>query len=102
RIRIAAKRGDSSRVMESVAALAQYADKWPAVAVEQYRALQSAVDGGNATDAGRAVQFLRNALVRLPAFRESLAEIKPATELIADPFRRFLRLPSPSAIPSPS
>jgi tetratricopeptide (TPR) repeat protein len=100
-IRLAAKRGDSSRVKESVAALAKYADKWPAVAVEQYRVLQSAADAGNSTDAGRAVQFLRNALVRLPAFRESLVEIKPATELIAEPFKRFLRLPSPSAMPSP-
>jgi len=102
RARLAAKTRDAVRLKESVGALAKYADAWPPVAVEQYTALRSAADTANLADAPRAAASLRNVLVRQPAFRESLAEIKPASELMAEPFDRFLRLPPPSATPSPS
>ncbi len=59
--------------------------------------VQAGSAAGNFADASRATAFLRNVLVRVPAFRESLVEIKPPSELIAEPFRRFLRLPSPSS-----
>ena len=38
---------------------------------------------------------------RATSFRESLAVVRTPTELIAEPFERFLRLPSPSPNPSP-
>ena len=39
-------------------------------------------------------------LVRVTVFRESLAEVRTPSELIAEPFERFLKLPTPSAQPS--
>src|SRR5204863_970303 len=72
----------------------------PPSALEQYRALQQAVEARNFTDAARGVAFLRNVLVRVTTFRESLAAVRTPCELIADPFERFLKLPTPSAQPS--
>lgn len=101
RARLAAKRADGPRLNEAVGALAKYAGDWPPAAAEQYGALRSAAGTSDFTDAARATAFLRNVLVRVPAFRRSLAEIKPASELIAEPFDRFLRLPPPVTTPSP-
>jgi tetratricopeptide (TPR) repeat protein len=99
--RLAAKRSDDQRLKASVGALAAFAAMWPEIAVEQYRALDTAAVAGNFTGASRATAFLRNVLVRVPAFRESLLEIKPPAELFSEPFKRFLKLPSPSSMPSP-
>lgn len=102
RTRLAAKRSDGRALSDSVARLRTFADGWPPVAVEQYRALERANAAQNFSEAARAVAFLRNVLVRVPAFREDLAEIRVASELIAEPFERFVALPSPPAVPSPS
>ncbi len=101
RARLSAKRADRARLDESVRALAAHASAWPPPVGEQFEALRSAAATANFADAVRASAFMRNLLVRVPVFRENLAEIKPATELIAEPFDRFLKLPSPSATPSP-
>jgi tetratricopeptide (TPR) repeat protein len=112
RTRVAAKRGDGRLLQDSVGRLrkqvgggvaaASAGGAWPAAAVEQYGVLQRAAEGSNFQDAARAVAVLRNLLVRLPAFRDDLLAIRTPSELVADPFDRFLRLPSPSSKPSPS
>lgn len=102
RARLAAKRGDGSGLDDSVRILTQYVDGWPPSAVEQYRALQDAAAARTFQDAARDVAFLRNVLVRVTVFRESLTAVRTPTELIAEAFERFLRLPSPSSKPSPS
>jgi tetratricopeptide (TPR) repeat protein len=102
RTRLAVKRDDVQLLQDSLGRLAKYEGTWPAVAVEQYRALQAAARARSSPDAARAVAFLRNVLVRVPAFREGLTEIRVPSELIADPFDRFLKLPAPSAAPSPA
>jgi tetratricopeptide (TPR) repeat protein len=102
RARLAAKRSDPSALDDSVRILDQYVSGWPPSAVEQYRALQAAVASRNFQDAARDVAFLRNVLVRTTVFRESLAAVRTPTELIAEPFDRFLVLPSPSSKPSPA
>jgi hypothetical protein len=38
--------------------------------------------------------------LREAAFRDDLIAVKTPTELIAEPFERFLRLPTPSPVPS--
>jgi hypothetical protein len=50
----------------------------------------------------RASTFLRNVLAPVPAFRESLAAVRTPTELIAEPFDRFLAMVPPPAQPSPA
>ena len=102
RARLAAKRGDAAALTDSVRLLEPIAAAWPSQAAEQFRALQMAVAAGNLPDAARSVAFLRNVLVRVPAFRENLAAVRTPTELIADPFERFLKMPSPSSKPSPA
>jgi tetratricopeptide (TPR) repeat protein len=108
RARSAARRGDAARLRDSVARLEPASRTWSALAVEQFRALESAaaaVQGGagDATfvDAERRSNQLRNVLARVPAYGESLAAVRTPTELIAEPFVRFLLLEAPSAMPSP-
>jgi tetratricopeptide (TPR) repeat protein len=102
RARLSAKRGDTAALRDSTMRLDSVSAGWPAPAQEQFRALRQAVDAGNSADAARSVAFLRNVLVRSTVFRESLALVRTPTELIAEPFDRFLRLASPSPNPSPA
>ena len=101
RARIAAKRGDAAVVRESIRTLEPMSASWPAAAVEQFRGLQTAAAANNLQDAARSVAFLRNVLVRDVTFRESLTAVRTPTELIAEPFETFLKMPSPSSKPSP-
>src|SRR5262245_29244701 len=95
-------RSAASVLDDTVQTLNQFVAVWPAPAVEQYRALQAAAASRNFQDAARDVAFLRNVLVRTTVFRESLTAVRTPTELIAEPFERFLALPSPSSNPSPA
>ena len=102
RARVAAKHGDAAALRDSLRTLEPLSAAWPAAAVEQFRALQAAVAANNFQDAARSVAFLRNVLVRDVTFRESLTAVRTPTELIAEPFERFLKMPSPPAKPSPA
>jgi Tfp pilus assembly protein PilF len=102
RARLAAKRRDGRLLQDSVASLEMRANSWPAVAIEQYRALQRATVAQDFPEAARSVAVLRNVLLRVPAFREDLLAIRTPAELIAEPFDRFLRLPAPASKPSPA
>ena len=101
RARLAAKRSDTATLQDSVRLLEPMASSWPAQAVEQFRALQAATSARNLQDAARSVAFLRNVLVRDVSFREGLTAVRTPTELIAEPFEQFLKMPSPSSRPSP-
>ena len=100
RTRLAAKRSDLPVLRDSVARLATFAPAWPAVVVEQYRALEQAVAASNVPAAARATTFTRNVLARVPAFQESLLAVRTAPELFADPFDRFLALVPASSTPA--
>jgi tetratricopeptide (TPR) repeat protein len=102
RARFAAKRSDGRVLQESIASLERQAGAWPAVAVEQYRALQQAASANDFPEAARTVAVLRNVLLRVPTFREDLLAIRTPAELIADPFDRFLSLPAAASKPSPA
>ena len=101
RARLAARQSDSRVLKDSVDRLAKFQDTWSPLAAEQFRILKQASDAGNFGDAARATLFLRNSLLPVPAFRQHLAEIRVPSELIAEPFVRFVKLPSPSATPAP-
>ena len=102
RARIAARRRDEARVRNSRDALAPLSGSWPEQAMEQFKSFQSAVDEARMDDAVRATTFLRNVLAPVPAFRESLGALRTPTELIAEPFDRFLAMMPPPAQPSPA
>ena len=101
RARLAARRKDAARLRESVDALGRQSETWSAQAKEQFTALQRTAQEGAFEDAQRTTTILRNVLARVPAFAESLAAVRISSELIAEPFDRFLVLDPAIALPSP-
>ncbi|HEU4690925.1 MAG TPA: FG-GAP-like repeat-containing protein [Vicinamibacterales bacterium] len=102
RARIAARRQDEVRLRSSLEALRPLSAGWSQQALEQFGTLEAAVREMRFDDAVRATTFLRNVLAPVPAFRESLAAVRTPTELIAEPFDRFLALIPPPVRPSPA
>ena len=101
RARLSAKRGDVAGLRSIVVMLAGLAEGWPAPAQEQYRALRVAADSGVRADTVRATVLLRNVLARVPAFSDSLADLRTPAELIAEPLPGFRALAQAPATPSP-
>ena len=101
RARLAAKLADGSALRDSVVRLGERAADWPPVAVEQYGALQREAGADDFGRAATAIAVLRNVLVRVPAFRASLAAVQIPPELIGAPLDRFLALPVVSVVASP-
>ena len=99
--RLAAKRADGPALRAAAARLGALADDWPPLAAEQHGVLQEAADAGDFRRAATTLAVLRNVLVRVAAFRASLAAVQVPPELIGEPFDRFLALPaaSPAAAP---
>jgi cytochrome c-type biogenesis protein CcmH/NrfG len=94
--RIAAKRGDTATLRSAVGRIAAQSSNWPLSVEQQLTELESAAASAPASAAVRSV-FLRNVLMQLPSFRQSLAVIKAQPGEEAQPFVTFLRLPSPSS-----
>jgi len=99
--RIAAKRGDAATVKSAVAQISAQASGWPAEVQHQLAAVQTAVSGGDLRSAATQTTFLRNVLMRVPAYRLSLRAIKAAPGEEAEPFTRFLLLETPVFRPAP-
>jgi Tfp pilus assembly protein PilF len=100
--RIAAKTGDAATLKSMVAKIASHSANWPTEVKEQLTALQAAADGPNPRPAATRTTFLRNTLMRVPEFRESLAVLKAPPGEEAEPFTHFLRLPTPDFTPAPA
>ncbi|HWP43300.1 MAG TPA: FG-GAP-like repeat-containing protein, partial [Blastocatellia bacterium] len=99
--RIAAKRGDSAVLQKTVARISENSASWPPEIREQLASLQAAAGGADPRGAGTRVAFLRNVLVRLPEYRNSLAAVRLPAGEIGEPFMQFLKMESPSPLPSP-
>jgi tetratricopeptide (TPR) repeat protein len=97
--RVAAKRGDVQTLHSVVAHLNERATTWPPEVQQQWTALQAAAAGPDPRSAAVRIAFLRNSLMRLPDFRQSLNLIQPTAGSEATPFTRFLLLPSPTFTP---
>src|ERR1700761_2039473 len=100
--RVAAKRGDAQTLRSVVARISGRASSWPPEVQQQWTALQSAASSPDPRAAAVRIAFLRNSLMRLPDFRQSLSNIQPAAGNEATPFTRFLVLQSPSFTPPPA
>lgn len=98
-IRIAAKRGDTAAQTKSLAVVITGAAAWSAEAQNQLKALTAAASG-DARAAGVRVAFLKNVLLREPAYRAALSEVTIPGSEIGRPVTRFLRLPHPSRQPA--
>jgi len=98
--RIAAKRGDSASLQPTVARIAAQSASWPAAALQQLAALKSAAAAAPPKTAAVRSVFLRNVLMQVPEFRQSLAVLKAPPGEEAEPFQNFLLLPSPTFSPA--
>ncbi|HVF91007.1 MAG TPA: FG-GAP-like repeat-containing protein [Blastocatellia bacterium] len=98
--RLAAKRGEADALRNIVARLEARSSAWPPEVREQLAALKTAASGPNPRMAASRVAFLRNVLVRVPDYRQSLAEVRFPPEVVGEPITRFMRLPSPEPEPS--
>ena len=100
--RAAAKRGDSATLKSALAQINARASQWPPEVQQQVAALQVAVAGGDMHAAAMRTTFLRNALMRVAEFRESLGVLQAAAGEEAEPFTHFLRLEPPAFVPAPA
>lgn len=93
--RVAAKRGDADTLKSVVAKIGAKANSWPPEVQQQVAALQGAAGSGDLRAAATRTTFLRNVLMRVPDYRQSLGEIKAPPGEEAQPFTHFLALASP-------
>jgi len=100
--RIAAKRGDTSILHNTIRRIAAQSAQWPDDVKQQLTELETAAASSEPRAAAMRSVFLRNALMQVPAFRADLSVIRPAPGDDAQPFTSFVRLPSPSSTPAPA
>ncbi len=100
--RVAAKRGDAQTLHSVAARIGAHAATWPPEVQQQWIALQAAVAGPDPRAAAVRIAFLRNSLMRVPEFRQSLSVLQPTAGNEAAPFTHFLLLPTPSFAPPPA
>jgi len=97
--RISAKLGDGARLRSALDRLVTLSTGWPDQVRVQLDAAQEAAAG--VRGAAAPVVLLRNVIVRLPAYRESLDALKAPPGEEAAPLSRFVRLPAPASKSSP-
>jgi tetratricopeptide (TPR) repeat protein len=99
--RVAAKRGDAATLKSAVAQISARSSAWPPEVQQQLATVQAAAAGGDPRAAATRTTFLRNVLMRVPEYRQSLSAIKAPAGEEAQPFSHFVRLESPVFTPAP-
>jgi hypothetical protein len=100
-VRIAAKRGDQAALQRATAPLTEASRAWSPAAQDQLKALLTSATE-NPRAAAMRVAFLKNVLLREPAYRTALAEVSTPREEVGRPVMRFLRLKNPDPQPAPA
>ncbi len=99
--RVAAKRGDAETLKSAVAQISARSSAWPPEVQQELKAVQAAAAGTDLRAAATRTTFLRNVLMRVPEYRQSLSIIKAPAGEEAQPFTHFLRLEPPIFKPAP-
>ncbi|HXW04304.1 MAG TPA: FG-GAP-like repeat-containing protein [Vicinamibacterales bacterium] len=99
--RIAARRGDAAALAAALEALAAQSRSWPPEAQERFTAVRDASQA-NPVSATTPVIFLKNVLLREPAYRAALAEVSTPHAEVGDPIVRLIALPNPEPRPAPA
>ena len=99
--RLAAKLGDTATLRKTVATIAGQSASWPDDVKQRVTTLQQAASGGTPRAAALPAAFLRNMLARVPAYRQSLDAVRVPAVFVGEPFRKFVKLPSPTSEPAP-
>src|SRR5580698_8042291 len=100
--RVAAKRGDASTLKSAVAEISARSSAWPPEVQQQLATVQAAAAGTDLRAAATRTTFLRNVLMRVPDYRQSLSVIKAPAGEEARPFTHFVRMESPVFKPAPA
>ena len=100
-VRIAAKRGDAAALSKGIAPLDGQSASWSPAAQDQLKQLIASPTGDLRATTTR-VAFLKNMLLREPAYRAALAEVTAPTAEVGQPVARFLRLRNPDPNPAPA
>ena len=100
--RIAAKRGDAATLKPVIAKITARSSAWPPEVQQQLTALQTTANSGDLRAAATRTAFLRNVLVRVPEYRQSLNVIMAPPGEDAQPFTHLLALESPVFKPAPA
>jgi tetratricopeptide (TPR) repeat protein len=93
--RVAAKRGDAATLKSAVAQISARSSAWPSEVKQQLGMVEAAASGADLRAAATRTTFLRNVLMRVPEYRQSLSLIKAPAGEEARPFMHFVRLESP-------
>lgn len=99
--RVAAKRGDAATLHSAVAQISARSAAWPPEVQHQLAGVQAAA-GTDLHAAATQTTFLRNVMMRVPEYRQSLTAIKAPPGDEAEPFTHFLLLESPVFRPAPA
>jgi Tfp pilus assembly protein PilF len=99
--RVSAKRGDMETLRSAMARLEGHSQDWSPEVKQQFAELRIAAALPEHRAAATRSTFLRNVLMREPAFRANLAEIAAQPGEEAEPMTRFLRLQNPPSQPAP-
>jgi tetratricopeptide (TPR) repeat protein len=100
--RVAAKRGDAATLKSVLAQITSRSANWPPEVKAQLAALQGAANGPDLRAAATRTTFVRNTLMRVAEFRESLAVLKAPPGEEAEPLTHFLLLEQPDFAPAPA
>ena len=100
--RVAAKQGDAAALKSAIAQISAQSAVWPTEAQRQLSAVETAVSAGDLRTAATQTTFLRNVLMRVPEYRQSLRAIKAAPGEEAEPFTHFLLMETPVFKPAPA
>jgi tetratricopeptide (TPR) repeat protein len=100
--RVAAKRGDANTLKSTVAQISGRSSAWPAEVQQQLATVQAAAGGTDLRAAATRTTFLRNVLMRVPEYRQSLFIVKAPAGEEARPFTHFVRMESPVFKPAPA
>ena len=100
-VRLAAKRGDQAALTAATSPLTAASAGWSPDAQEQLKVVLAAAAESPRAAATR-VAFLKNFLLREPAYRAALAEVSTPREEVGQPLTRFLRLKNPAPAPAPA
>ncbi|HEY4904997.1 MAG TPA: FG-GAP-like repeat-containing protein [Candidatus Sulfotelmatobacter sp.] len=100
--RVAAKRGDAGTLKSAVAQIGARSSAWPPEAQQQLAMVQTAAAGSDPRAAATRTTFLRNVLMRVPEYRQSLSVIKAPAGEEAAPLNHFVRMESPVFKPAPA
>ena len=99
--RLAARRGDGAALARVLEQLEGPSRGWPPEARERFNAVAAAART-DPRSAAPAIAFLKNVLLRVPAYRRALGEVSTPREEVGEPFDRFITLRNPEAQPAPA